>query len=863
MTLRPLPRFSLLFLAIAVPVLSLVHFAVRSTLDGARELVARRSFVAAELGAFSVDEYVRGVDFYFEAYARSPALRGACRRRDERGSRAILREIVESNPRVDRAFLTDTTATEWSDYPHDPAVMGLRFAHRDWFRGVTAAGSTYVSSAYFREAGSHEYTVAVACPVRDGDATLGYLVGQILVASLETQLGKASESGIGDLLFLDRDGAIATGSHSAIDPELRVRLHAIVRQAAGGDSVQTVTLRRGRYVVAYSPVASLSGCVLAVRDLDQAIAPVRTMAWIVYALAAAIGLLLALIAHGMLERRARRIEDLRRAERDLGHLVAQRTADLSQANELLRLEVAERRKAEESLRVSEGRFRATFEQAAVGIAHVGADGHWLRVNQRLCDILGYTHEEILARSLPDVVRIDGASGDALPIARLGEWRNGICSVERQLVQKPGSLIWCQLTVAPVLGASGEPEYYTAVIEDIGARKRLEEQFLQSQKMRAIGQLAGGIAHDFNNLLTAILGYGELLKRSIPKDDPSLGYVEEIRIAGERASGLTAQLLAFSRKQLLQPVVLDLNELVERMDRMLRRLIGENISLEMRLAPGLGAVLADRSQIEQVILNLVVNGRDAMSTGGRLLVETKNVELDSEAADSFPGLHSGRYAMVAVSDTGSGMDAATQAQLFEPFFTTKEKGKGTGLGLSTVYGIVKQSGGTVTVYSEVGKGSTFKVYLPRTDAERAPAPVEPIPEHALQGSETVLLVEDDAMLRSLTRRVLEESGYTVLEASSGKEALAVGERHTGPIHAMLTDVVMPRMSGAALSKRLVKLHPETKVIYMSGYTDEAIVRQGVLDPSVVFVQKPYSPAGLLRKLRGALDSGDPPRGTAPR
>ncbi|PYP59659.1 MAG: hypothetical protein DMD40_02700 [Gemmatimonadetes bacterium] len=388
--------------------------------------------------------------------------------------------------------------------------------------------------------------------------------------------------------------------------------------------------------------------------------------------------------------------------------------------------------------------------------------------------------------------------------------------------------------------------------DVTEQRHLEEQFRQSQKMEAVGQLAGGIAHDFNNLLTAILGNTQLLLRELPPGDSKRGDVEEIRKASERAASLTRQLLAYSRRQMLQPEVLDLNVVVAEMDKMLQRLIGEHIALVAVLAPDLGRVRADPNQIEQVIVNLAVNARDAMPDGGKLTVETANVDLDEAFAQAHLGSVPGSYALLAVTDTGAGMDATVRAHLFEPFFTTKEVGKGTGLGLATVYGIVKQSGGYISVYSEPGRGSSFKIYLPRI-ATPADAPAGPQKSGPARGSETVLVVEDEPAVLTLSRRALEAQGYVVLAASDPAAALRVVERHGGMIHLLLTDVVMPGLSGRELADRLTAQRPGIRVLYMSGYPGDAVVQHGTLPSGSAFLQKPFSPDGLARKVRDVLDA----------
>jgi signal transduction histidine kinase len=382
----------------------------------------------------------------------------------------------------------------------------------------------------------------------------------------------------------------------------------------------------------------------------------------------------------------------------------------------------------------------------------------------------------------------------------------------------------------------------------------EKQLVQSQKLEAVGRLAGGISHDFNNLLTVILGYTDISKRSLEEGDPLLRNLEEISKASERASSLTRQLLAFSRKQVKQPKVFDVNTVVSDHRKMLRRMIGEDVELRVSLEPELGNIKADPVQLEQVIMNLVVNARDAMPKGGKLSIETSNVYLDESYARDHVSVVPGEYVMLAISDTGCGMDEETRQQIFEPFFTTKEPGKGTGLGLSMVYGIVRQSGGNIWVYSEEGTGTTFKIYFPRVTAEAQEYKRTNGAAEVPKGCETILLVEDAALVRTLARQVLETAGYRVLEAASAEAALNVCEGINGTrIDLLLTDVVMPGMSGNEMSKILLARQPDMPVLYMSGYTDDAIVEHGVLEPGINFLQKPFSPGALAMKVREVLDA----------
>ncbi|PYS96265.1 MAG: hybrid sensor histidine kinase/response regulator [Acidobacteria bacterium] len=509
-----------------------------------------------------------------------------------------------------------------------------------------------------------------------------------------------------------------------------------------------------------------------------------------------------------------------------------------------------RQRAEGELRESEERYRLLFENNPHPMWVYDLETlRFLAVNEAAVRHYGYSREEFLTMTIKDIRPPEDVPALLENITRIGEeldkagvWRHR---------KKDGGVIDVEITSHTLVFAGRRAEVVLA--NDVTERKMLEEQLRQSQKMEAVGQLAGGVAHDFNNLLTAITGYSDLAIRRLKAEDPLRHHIEEIKKAGERAAALTRQLLAFSRKQVLQPKVLDLNAVVSEMEKMLRRLIGEDVEFRTALASDLGSIKADPGQIEQVLLNLCVNARDAMPGGGNLTVETSNVYLDEEYASHHVGVESGAYVMLAVSDTGYGMDEETQSRIFEPFFTTKEMGKGTGLGLSTVYGIVRQSGGNVWVYSEVGRGTTFKVYLPRVDEGVREYRRSDSPEDAARGTETILLAEDDEMVRRLAREVLEMYGYRVLEAPNGGAALLLCERHAGAIDLLVTDAIMPEMSGRELSERLSHLRPDMKVLFMSGYADTAAVQQGVLDEWANFIQKPFTPDALTRKVREILDA----------
>ena len=418
--------------------------------------------------------------------------------------------------------------------------------------------------------------------------------------------------------------------------------------------------------------------------------------------------------------------------------------------------------------------------------------------------------------------------------------------------KDGKQIHIALTVSPIKDVSGRIVGASAIGRDITESKQMEDMFRQAQKMEAVGRLAGGVAHDFNNMLSVIIGYSELLLERADTDGQVRKQCEEIKRAGDRAASLTRQLLAFSRQQVLEPRVLNLNTSVAEIEKMLRRLIGEDIDLRTSLDPTLGLVKADPGQIEQVIMNLALNARDAMPGGGKLIIETSNTELDDEYALHHPPCIVGRYVILAVTDSGVGMSQETKARIFEPFFTTKELGKGTGLGLSTVYGVAKQSGGYIWVYSEPGQGSVFKLYLPRVDGSEVQIrPAKSAPE-LLAGTETVLLVEDEQSVRALTRNLLEQGGYTVLEADNGAHAVEIAKQHHGPIHLLLTDVVMPGMNGPAVAEMILPIHPEAKALYVSGYSSSFGTQTGLVPAGANLFQKPFSRAALLRKVRNLLD-----------
>jgi len=504
----------------------------------------------------------------------------------------------------------------------------------------------------------------------------------------------------------------------------------------------------------------------------------------------------------------------------------------------------------EALRQSHQLLNSIMEGVNEVIFVKDLQGRYVMINTPGARMIGRTTpSEVIGKTDFDIFPLDTAH--AVKTADDQVIRTRKTTIYETPMTFPSGMRTFLTTKSPHLGPNGEVIGLIGVSLDVTERRRLEQQMQQAQRMEAIGTLSGGIAHDFNNLLTVIKGYTGLLLEGIDETNHR-GLISQIDQAADRASELTRQLLAYSRRQVLQPKILNLDSLVLNMDKMLQRLIGEDIEMKTVSAPHLGSVKADPGQIEQVIMNLAVNARDAMPKGGKLILETANVDLDEGYALKHPGTVAGRYVMLAVSDTGSGMEAAVRSRIFEPFFTTKSMGRGTGLGLSMVYGIVKQSGGSIEVYSEPGQGSTFKIYLPRIEETAEPLPAKQSPTSTIKGSETILLVEDDTQLRDLAAAVLGSCGYTVLVADTAREVISKCDEHKGEIHLLLTDVIMPGTGGREIANQVVARRPSTKVLYMSGYTTNAIIHHGVLDPGTHFLQKPFTPSALSAKVREVLE-----------
>ncbi len=512
------------------------------------------------------------------------------------------------------------------------------------------------------------------------------------------------------------------------------------------------------------------------------------------------------------------------------------------------------------LQKSGGLARTLLESASQAILAVDAAGNIVLANRRTEELFGYTHDELLQLSVETLVPESKRAGHERERNRYNAHPRirpmGI-GVDLSARRKDGTEFPVEVSLSHV--RIGHTFFAIAFISDISQRKLLEEQLAHAQKMEAVGRLAGGVAHDFNNMLTVISGYNRMILDDLPPGDPLRVNAEEIQVAADRAAALTNQLLTFSRRQIMRARVVSVNEVLAGTEKMLRRLIGEDLILTLNPAPDTGNIRADPGHIEQAIVNLVVNARDAMPNGGKITIETGNVSLDTTYACSHLGVKPGDFVMIAVSDTGQGMDAATRRHIFEPFYTTKPKGKGTGLGLATVYGMVKQSGGDIWVYSEVGRGTTFKLYFPRVADSAATSATRAAELPKAQGTETILVVEDEEAVRDLTVRILRQLGYTILAASGGQEALEIAAAHPDPISLLVTDVVMPGMSGKHLADTLVSARPGLRVLYVSGYTENTIVSQGALAPGVDFLPKPFSREVLATKIRELLDGHNPGEG----
>ena len=698
----------------------------------------------------------------------------------------------------------------------------------------------------------------IVVPINDaggvnGAELAGYLLVRRVTAltttpeALTRLMGAGAEAGLGN-----RAGDLWTNLNDVVD-RLPVDLSAV-----GVTSYQTAD--RVTHIAAIHHVEGTPWALAVGFPRELVLAPARTFLQRMIFVAGFFILGAAVIARVVSGRISAPLFEVAAAAEGIAAGDYSRRAPVKQSDEVGRLgeafntmaervaeDMAAREAAESALRDREASFRTLFSAnpLPIWVQDAGPSGVLLEVNDAALKHYGYGRDEMLAMTIADIEvgrERPGEPNPARPEPALRRHR-----------LKSGREVDVEVVSHP-LTFNGRPASLV-VAQDVTARERLEGQLRQAGKMEAVGQLAGGIAHDFNNLLTAILGYTELLLEELPPKLPNRADVEEIRKAGESAASLTRQLLTFSRQQIVEPQMVDLNDVVTRVSSMLKRVIGEHIELRPNLSPRLDAIRADPGQIEQIVMNLAVNARDAMPDGGRLAIQTANVLVDEAFAAQHPGVEPGPHVLMSVSDSGIGMDRDTLSRLFEPFFTTKQRGKGTGLGLPMVYGIVKQWGGLISVYSEPGHGASFKIFLPSASASVGPRH-DPLPLASLAGTETILIAEDQPEVRSIIRAILSRHGYTVVTAPDGEAALKVLAEDSGKFDLLLTDVVMPAMGGAELARRIATIAPRVRVLYASGYTDDAVFRQGVVDHGVFFLQKPFSSTTLLTKVREVLASALP-------
>ncbi len=820
-------RIYLAFVFLAIlPILLFTLYTDRVlTREGAKQEMGESTQVAS-LSAVMVEEHFRNTIVYLETFAARPLVIDLWKKRDLRGVDAEMERARKLLPDLSLISVYDPDGTLRTISPMDPSVIDRNYQYRDWYQGVSRSWKPYVSQVYRTTAVPQHLSVAIAVPIRDADGrVIGIIAAAESLGHISAWLRSATESGGRAISIVDRNGALLAGPHvDVLKPPVDMSAYDPARRAIAGES-GTGPFRSAagaQQYVAFVPIRSLGWGVLVEQPeavVHDRIQDARRQAWG----SAIIFMLLSLACVAVIAR-------LYRTQQEL----TLRVSDLTG---------------------SESRYRSLIQGATYGIYRSDERG-FISVNPAMVAMLGYASEaEVLAIDIERDLYADSGQRQRL----LANYRQNevVTSEELRWKRKDGRLITVRISGRTVPNERGSGYCFEMIAEDITERRALEQQLRQSQKMEAIGRLAGGVAHDFNNLLTVISGYNEMSLDSLPENHPARREIEEVRKATERATALTKQLLAFSRQQVLESKVMDLNTVLSSMENLLRRLLGENIELTIIQARKLGHVKADPGQIGQVIMNLAVNARDAMagSRGGKLIVETTNVTFDETSVRDRLSLQPGSYVMLAVTDSGAGMDDETRSHIFEPFFTTKPAGSGTGLGLSTVYGIVNQSGGEISVYSELGIGTTFKVYLPRVDAA---SEVEPSRQQrpSVHGKETILVVEDEESVRTLTVQVLRRFGYDVLAASDPAQALALCEQNHGRISLLLTDVVLHRMSGRELAEQIAEREPAIRVLYMSGYTDDAVLHHGVLSAEAFFLQKPFTTDGLARKVREVLDAPIP-------
>ena len=862
----------LISLATIFPLGILLYQGLQNRAQAYRDSRTLSERIATQL-VFEQQLLLSSAEQLFSTFSSIPAIR----RRDAAAVNALLADLVRKNPQITNLLVADEKGDTWASGL--PLKGPINASDRQYFRNAIETGR-FSSGEFSIGRLLNKPTLLFGYPLRDGS-------GRITdVATVSFSLDKyehyfqamelAPEVSLG---LFDRNGTILYSRPTLALIGKQDREDLFRKMTAGPDegSFEAVGLTGVSRVFAYRKLRlpGESRPYMYVRaGITVSSILERTRKDFLFGMgsivAAAILILLSSILLSkrfVLDKVAALMEATERISRgDLNARVPEivsggELGELGDAFDKMarRLQEAdtERQGAVKELLESETRYHSIFNHGADGIVIIDPDTETpVDFNQQACAQLGYTREEFGGLRIPDIDLLEDPEEARAHIRKI--MNAGYDEFETVHRTKDGERRNVHVKAQYVL-VGGKPLYH-CIWRDITDQKRaetekekLQAQLQQAMKMEAVGRLAGGVAHDFNNLMTVITGYSELLLQKVGKESPMHGEVEEIRRAGERAASLTQQLLAFSRKQIIEPKVVHLDHLVAEMHKMLGRLLGENIELQAITGKSLGSVKVDPGQFQQILMNLAVNARDAMPDGGKIVIETANVELDAAYCAVHPYVNPGRFVMLAVSDTGQGMSEEVKAHIFEPFFTTKETGKGTGLGLATTYGAVHQAGGSIEVYSEVGIGTTFKIYLPRVEEETAKPVKNDRPTALPGGTETVLLVEDEDIVRNLCVQILERLGYKVLQARNGDEAIAMAQGNGERIDLLLTDVVMPGMNGAELATQVVLRHPETKVLFTSGYTDDTITRHGILEEGVSFIGKPYTPLTLARKVREVLDT----------
>ncbi len=865
-------------------IVSLIHIVVSR--EALRQEVLNKNLAIAELVADFVSQYMEAVQAHIRVFADRPDIREATLSGASQQLQAALTNFVATQTALEAAGAYDVNGMQFANSDADAAFVGQSFADRKWFQQVMSTGLPYQSTPV-KSRSTGNFLIPYPVPVLDPQGRiLGVLSGGISLSRLSEHVvnidvGRGIRGGAIDL----RDGGIvmANMNEERIGTAVTGDNEAVNRMIAGesGGSIEIENRSGVTSFVAFTKVPNLPWGIMVITPSATALAVINNLtrnvlisSGFVILLAGALGVIMTRgvtrplhllieatvnIGQGNLVYKAP--ATARDEIGDLSRSFERMTRNLQEtlvSRDTLAKEAIVRGQAEERLRESEELIRLITDNVPGLISHVDKDMIYRFVNAGYHRWFGLKKEDVVGKKVEELLD-PAAFQHSLPFIQKALSGEEV-TFEGSAILPDGSIKDFANHFVPHVLADGSVDGYFVLVTDITDIKKAEmslreteQKLLQSQKLESVGRLAGGVAHDFNNLLTTIIGYSDLISTEPELNETTRESVQEISKSAERAAALTSQLLAFSRKQILQPQLVNLNDLVADLSNMLRRLIGENIDIITKLDSDLGDIKADPGQVEQVIMNLVVNARDAMLSGGILTIETQNVRIDESYRQQHPEVVPGAYILLAVSDTGCGIDEETQNQIFEPFYTTKESGKGTGLGLSTVYGIITQSGGFIWVYSEPDKGAVFKIYLPQVSGkgvEQKRLLAKPIPTG---GAETILLVEDDESLRKMGSRILNSYGYFVIEAESGAKAVElVAEKDQRRISLLVTDVIMPKMGGKELSETLLREHPEMKVLFVSGYTDNSIVHQGILDEGVSFLQKPFSPQSLAGKVREILD-----------